>query len=92
MLSKPYPSKGTAKGAAKVHAQENGITKIALALDLEKRQYYFTDEDKAPKELITFARLELVKGKWRDKTPLGKVTCSGGAVVTEKYYQEGGGK
>ena len=87
MISNPYPTKGTAKSAAKVYAQENGIKKFLLMLDLDKRQYHFSDQEKdRESKLITFARYELVKGKWRDKTPLGKVTCSGSTIKTERSW------
>lgn len=73
MLSNPYSTKGTARSAAKIFAQENAITKIALALDIEERVYFFTDELKGHKDkMIIFARYELVKGKWREKPLFGK--------------------
>lgn len=82
MLSNPYPSKGTAKSGAKVYAAHKGLTKFFLILDIEKKRYYFSDEESAPKaKMIVFGRFQLVKGKWRDKTPLGKVTFSRGGVV-----------
>ena len=78
MLSNPYPTKGTAKNAAKVYAQENGIKKFLLMLDLDQRQYHFSDQEKDPSsKLIVFARYALIKDKWRDKSPLGKVTKGG---------------
>lgn len=83
MLSKPYPSKGTACGAAKEYAQQNGIKIFLLLLDLDKRQYHFSDREK-PKEsnLIPFANYELVRGKWRDRTMISKVvTRRGGTVI-----------
>lgn len=84
MLSKPYPSKGTARNAAKEQAKESGFKKFILLLDLDKRQYHFSDQEKdRESKLIVFARYELVKGKWRDKSPLGKVTTGGGIVKKE---------
>lgn len=86
MLSNPYSSKGTAKSGAKVYAEHKGLTKFILVVDIEKKQYFFSDEDKAPdNKQIVFGRFQIIKGKWRDKTPLGKVTCSGGVVKTEKF-------
>lgn len=73
MLSVTFPSKGIAKSAAKVFAAENGITRIALAVDLETRQYHYTDKpEDLNKNQIIFARMELVKGKWKDKPLLSK--------------------
>ena len=91
MISKEYPSKGTARNAAKEYATKNGITKFLLMLDLDKRVYHFSDQEK-PKEskLIVFARYELIKGKWRDKTPIGKVTTSGGTINKETVIWGGG--
>ncbi|AIF52024.1 hypothetical protein [Pelosinus sp. UFO1] len=75
MISNPYPSKGTAKSGAKVYAANKGLTKFILIVDPEKKWYLFSDEDKAPEaKMIVFGRFQLVKGKWRDKTPLAKVT------------------
>jgi hypothetical protein len=78
MLSNPYQSKTTAKKAAKSHAQDHGLTKFSLIVDIEKKQYFFSDEDKAPElKMIVFGKFQIIKGKWRDRTPLRKVTCSG---------------
>ncbi|MCM0760483.1 hypothetical protein M7775_18170 [Sporomusa sphaeroides DSM 2875] len=85
MISKDYPSKGIARNAAKEYATQNGIAKFLLLLDMDERQYHFSDQEKPiESKLIVFARYELIKGKWRDKTPLGRVTTGGGTVKTEK--------
>ncbi|WP_094607761.1 hypothetical protein SPSIL_008740 [Sporomusa silvacetica DSM 10669] len=90
MISNPYPTKGTAKSAAKVYAQENGIKKFLLMLDLDKRQYHFTDQEKdRESKMIVFARYALIKDKWRDKSPLGKVASRGGIIKNESFL---GGK
>ncbi|TWH49617.1 hypothetical protein [Sporomusa sp. KB1] len=88
MISKPYPTKGTAKSAAKVCAQENGIKKFLLMLDLDKRQYHFSDQELKDSKLIVFARYALIKDKWRDKTPLGKVICGGNVTETKRTWGE----
>ena len=86
MLSNPYQSRNTARKAAKSYAQAHDLTKFSLMVDIEKKHFYFSDEDKAPdSKWIVFGRFQLIKGKWRDKTPLGKVSCSGGVVKTEKF-------
>jgi len=73
MISIPYPSKGTARSAAKEHAEENGLKNFILMVDLEKRKYHFSDEEKAPDpKLIVFARYKLSKGKWQDRPVLAK--------------------
>ena len=73
MVSNPYPSKGTARSAAKEHAEKNGLNKFILMVDLNKRQYHFSVEDKAPDpKLIVFARYKLSKGKWQDRPVLAK--------------------
>lgn len=75
MLSKPYPSKGTAKSAAKLYAQQHKLTQFLLMLDLDQRKYHFSDQEKdLESKLIVFARYKFVKGRWQDKTPLAKVT------------------
>ena len=92
MISTPYPTKGTACAAAKVHAKATGIKKFMLLLDLDKRQYHFSDREKSKEsKLIPFARYELIKGKWRDKTMLtgnrpktiiyDEISFAGGTVV-----------
>lgn len=67
MLSKPYPSKGTATSAAKDFAIENGINKISIAVDITTRKFHFTDEKDIDKNQIIFSRMELKRGKWKDK-------------------------
>lgn len=86
MLSNPYQSRTTAKKAAKDYAQVHGLTKFSLLVDVEKKHFFFSDEDKkADPKWVVFSKFQLIKGKWRDKTPLGKVTCSGGVVKTERF-------
>ena len=73
MVSCPYPTKGTARSAGKVYAENNGLKDFILMVDLEARQYHFSDEDKAPDpKLIVFARYKLSKGKWQDRPVLAK--------------------
>ena len=77
MLSDPYPSKGTARSDAKIHAEQNGLNKFSLMVDLENRQYHFSDEEIKPEsKMIVFGRYELSKGKWLEK-PITKATKKG---------------
>lgn len=77
MLSNPYPTKGTAKSGAKDHAEENKLTKFMLMVDLEKRQYHFSDDKINPEpKMIVFAKYEFKKGKWLEK-PLSKAARKG---------------
>lgn len=77
MLSDPYPTKGTAKSNAKIHAEQNGLPRFMLMVDLEKRQYHFSDEKINPDpKMIVFAKYELKKGKWLEK-PLAKAAKRG---------------
>lgn len=90
MISKAYPSKGTARAAAKEHATVNKLKAFILTIDAENRKFHFADEEPAPEsEHIVFARYQLTKGKWRDKTPLGKVECGGGATVKTSNFIQG---
>lgn len=80
MISKPYPSKGTARSAAKEYAIENNLTSFTLLIDLEARQYFFNDQDHSPEpKKIVFAKYQQIKGKWRDR-PVGKAAGGGKAV------------
>lgn len=82
MLSKPYPSKGTATAAAKEYATKNNITAFMLTIAAESRKFHFTDQEPATSSnQFVFARYRLIKGKWRDKMPLGKVERGGGVTV-----------
>jgi hypothetical protein len=78
MLSVPYQSKTIAKKAATKYAQTHGLTKFNLLIDAEKKLFHFADIDQAPEpKKFIFAIFKLVKGKWRDKTPLAQVTKGG---------------
>lgn len=73
MLSQSYPSKGIAKAAAKIYAQKNGLAHFVLIVDVETRQYYFSDEEQAPgPRMLIFAKMERKKNKWQDKPPFAK--------------------
>lgn len=79
MLSNPYPSKGTAKSSAKDHAEQNGINTFILMVDLENRQYHFSDEEIKPGcKMIVFAKYKRSKGKWVEK-PLLRAKSKKGA-------------
>lgn len=78
MLSNPYPTKGTAKNSAKNYAEENGMTKFILMVDLENRKYHFSDEEIKPEsKMIVFGRFNFKKGKWLEKTLLRKESRKG---------------
>jgi len=78
MLSNPYLSKGTAKSDAKIHAEQNGLTKFMLMVDLENRRYHFCDEDTNPEpKMIVFSKFKFSKGKWLEKAPLRKESRKG---------------
>lgn len=80
MVSEAYPTKGTARNAAIEQAKESGFKKFILLLDMDKRQYHYSDQEKDKESnLIPFARYEQKKGKWQDKTMLGK----GGKVARQ---------
>jgi hypothetical protein len=83
LLSKPYPSKGTARSAAIEQAEKSGFRKFVLLIDLVNRVYHFADQEDEDSKLIPFARYEHVKGKWHDKTMLGKAVSKGGKVVRQ---------
>jgi len=90
MLSKPFPSKGTATAAAKEYATKNNITAFMLTIAAESRKFHFTDQKPAPNSnQIVFARYRLIKGKWRDKMPLGKVERGGGVTVKTSSLMQG---
>ena len=66
MISQPYPTKGTAAGEGKLYAIKNRLKKFFLMLDLEKRQFHFTDQEPERKsQLILFVTYKQVKGKWQ---------------------------
>lgn len=90
MLSKPFPSKGTATAAAKEYAAQNSLTDFMLTIAAESRKFHFTDQEPAPNSnQIVFARYRLIKGKWRDKMPLGKVERGGGVTVKTSSLMQG---
>ena len=77
MLSNPYPTKGTARSDAKIHAENNNLKEFILMVDLENRQYHFSDEEIQPEsKMIVFGRYKLSKGKWLEK-PLTKAARKG---------------
>ena len=77
MLSNPYPTKGTARSDAKIHAESNNLKEFILMVDLESRQYHFSDEEIQPEsKMIVFGRYKFCKGKWLEK-PLTKATRKG---------------
>ena len=78
MLSTPYPTKGTAKGDAKIHAEQNGLKEFVLVVDLENRQYHFsTEEVKPSSKMVLFGRYKFSKGKWLEKPLLRKESKKG---------------
>ena len=78
MISVPYQSKTTAKNAAKNYTQTHELTKFNLLIDIETKLFHFTDTNWEPEpKKFVFAIFQLVKGRWRDKTPLAKVTKGG---------------
>jgi hypothetical protein len=82
VLSYPYPKPGIARTAAKKQERCRVVGKFIILYDPVKKWFLFADGDTSPdSNLSVIERHELINGKWRDKTPLGKVTCSGGYVV-----------
>ena len=78
MLSDPYLTKGTARSAAKLHAEQNGLTTFTLMVDLENRQYHFSDEEIKPGcKMIVFGRYKLSRGKWLEKPLLREKSRKG---------------
>lgn len=78
MLSNPYPTKGTAKSSAKIYAEDNGLKKFILIVDLENRQYHFSDEEIKPGcKMIVFGRYKFNKGKWLEKPLLREKSKKG---------------
>lgn len=79
MISAAYPTKGTACDAAKKYAEQNKITSFLLLLDFDQRKYHFSDQElPTDSKLIVFGRRKLIKGKWQDKMPTGRVKGSAG--------------
>lgn len=72
MVSEGYQTKGQAKAAAKAFAEETGIKRVSLYLDLEQRQYHFASGGDGTEKLFEFASYEKVKGKWVEREPRKK--------------------
>lgn len=90
MLSEPFPSKGTARAAATEYAAANKLKAFMLTIAAESRKFHFTDQEPAPSSnQLVFARYRLIKGKWRDKMPLGKVERGGGVTVKTSSLMQG---
>lgn len=73
MISKEYPSKGTARAAAKEYAAANNLKAYMLIVAAESRKFHFTDEEPSPEnKQLVFEKYKLVKGKWRDVMKTGE--------------------
>ncbi len=77
MLSEPYPSKGTARAAAKEYAAANNLKAYMLTVAASSRKFHFTDEEPGPEsQQYVFEKYKLVKGKWRDVMKTGEIKRS----------------
>ncbi len=87
ILSNPYPKPGMARMAAKKQERCLSAGKFLVLYDPNKKWFQFIEGDTKPDtNLIAVERHELVNGKWRDRTPLGKVVCDGGYIKREQAY------